>query len=189
MDAQVVDIPYEKVVPEMIIVQQVPVMDSVVVHSGDKAYSVDLSAVGKDEKEGRITVSLYTLKEHNDELVHSMHRGNDEYYRTLASLSNDSASTHEVGKLLQYNDGSAKIYDSEYCYIPEDFNKNESLNFMRSYASKLMADGRLAQDDTKVKFAGQLLAYENTLRDNSYNAVNVQSVFNTIAIKNSLTSS
>lgn len=197
MDANVVDIPFQDTNPEAHIVSHMPKVDQVMYRSGNKVYSVDLSAIERGE--GTIDISLESLRSHSNELSgYRAQYGESSYYAMLANLNNDKASEHGVGKILQYNAGSVKDVDPLNPYIPARYSKAESLDFMRVYAANLIDNANMTNsrysDESKselgidkeelarsVELGKAILKYENRLRDDVYTAEDVQSVFNTIA--------
>lgn len=128
----------------------------------------------------------------------------------LADSVKEMASEQEISKILQYNDGSTKIVDTEHMYIPEGMSKEDSVRFMRKIGADLMLEGRLGDNQETLELGERLVTYANRLGmenadwqrglpgveeartdmpdwqkglpgTNEYTAQEVQSVFNALA--------
>ncbi len=190
------DVNVQEVVPEVgnsnsayVEVSKLPRYDSVVYWTKDKVYEVDLSAVNDQNGKNILVIQLKQDEEGRPVEVEDQYNwtlGMASNHAFLSMLANDEMTAkekgevaHEIGKVLQYNDGNLKIMDSDHIYCPQALNKEESLSFMTMIAKDVQQLGLEEDDYSKVQLSRKLLAMAEKLEDRSFTAQNVQSVMNT----------
>ncbi len=93
----------------------------------------------------------------------------------------DNSYGNEMEKILQYNYGNQESLSMDHPYIPNHFDKENSLELMRNVAVDIHRQGVLNNNDDMRALSEKIMAFSRKLQDPFYDEVHVQSVFNTIS--------
>lgn len=196
---------------------EIPSVNQIIITRGGKTYGVDMSGMrskftenvdkvydgltGKVSPEslGKILdyadkaftrEGFYDLTGVHIQEVSSKKMNLDTFMSVIHEMDTRSDYGHLLGKVLQYNSGSTKITDTEHAHIPDRFNLQDSVDFMRRYGDTLKYQGFVNNNVEQVRLGHNLSSMAEYVqfpemrrpadRDKVFTAADVQSVFNTM---------